>query len=306
MERTVVSASPPESIARALTPLYREHMRKLKALLTLLLLFAGAMPGIADEAPEGDNNPYPIWLSPRSPINSLDEIDKAWSGPLGKGVRGRAGGNFEWNFYKGEGADRNTAIADSCETIFALENQGYRASPGVDRTFYREQRNGCDFMVLLRTARPAKRSFVRDFELNENSIHTLPAFTGLGISCDMMCRFETADRLAIPLSRFWQLTDVSSIDKNRLRFHEDKTKFDVYILAKGDFDGDGLEDLFLNRSYYYIDVFAYTGNKNLIVTRERSGAVLRMVNIESYLCRPKNYRCEETHTDLSHWLDADR
>jgi len=281
-------------------------MRKFTVLLTALLVLT-ASPVIPDEAPEGDNGPYPIWLSPLSPVQSLDQIDEEWTRLFGEGVEDREESYYRWTFYKGEGADTKTAIAEDCKTIFILEKQGYTVFKGSGRQVYEDQRNRCDFLDRLRRATPATVSFVRDIELNEHSVDILPAFFGVRIGCDIICRYAEANRRGVPISRFWPLTKITSPNGVQLHFDENDNHHSVFILAKGDFNGDGLEDLFVNSSFSFYVTSLITGDENFVLTRDQAGAVLRVVNPETHLCSVKwdsNYHCDESHSDLSFWLNA--
>lgn len=288
-------------------------MANFVALLLVTFLVAGAAPALASDKAGGDDKggPYPIWLSPLAPVQSIDQIDEAWARPFNDGVANREDTYHKWFFSKGEGEDIKYADAENCETIYALEKRGYEVQPGIGRPVYQGQRNGCDFLDQLRHVKPANESYVHDIELTEQSVDILPAFVEVGLSCDMICRYDEANRNGIPISRIWPLREIVSENGNELHFKSRDTEYGVYLLAKGDFDRDGLEDLFVNSSfsYYANSLRLVTRSENFILTRDKSDTILRVVNPESHLCsarpgRSYTYECHFDQSDLDQWLKA--
>lgn len=274
------------------------------ASLTLILLACAPFPALG-WGPERDSSELSIWLSPYSPIEALDQIDAIWTRPFNEWEDYKEQQNRNLQFYKNEASGRKVSFADNCKAINDFEKQGYQF---VRTLMSGPQKNMCDFLNRLRSAVPSKWSHLRNFEFTERSVDVLPTFFSYRFDCEMLCRYAEANRQKIPISQFWKLTNISSEDGSFLYFRDEiNAEFHVHLLAKGDFNGDGLEDLFVNWNSHYTDMQFHIENENFILTRDQPGGILRVVDPESHLCGVESgavYQCDQSHSDLSYWLDA--
>jgi hypothetical protein len=282
-------------------------MKVFWALLALvLLILAGSAPAVAADGAERETGPYPIWLSPWSVIKSLGDLDQIWTRSFIK----RAADNsyiFEGHeLYKGNGADRVTAVSDTCKTLVDLTEREYKTErDGVDLRFFLGTLHKCQYLNRLRHAKPARISYVRDLELSEKSLHILPAFLDPGISCATLCRHVEANRKRIPLSKVSKFDQVLSRGPNVLDLETDWKSVTVKLLAKADFNSDGVEDIFVSVSFRMTQGTMW-GTRNFVVTRNESEGILRVIDPQSHLCHDINYECDSSYPGIDALVEESR
>lgn len=181
--------------------------------------------------------PYPVWWSPVLELDSLDGIDARLARPIWPG-------NDEGlPLAKWEGDRREDASAVNC---FALERLVAARFEGIGSNGFALQLYNqalCRGIEAMRRAQPAQKSYLRDFVLDEDAIHLLPAMVRLSPSCDVRCRQWVASERRIPLSRFEPVIKVTVESDEEIRIRTIDWVSIVTILGRGDFDGDGLDDL---------------------------------------------------------------
>ncbi len=214
-----------------------------------------------------EDGPYPVWWSPTLELDSLDQIDarlarEIWPGdpeglPLAK--------------YEGE--TRTEVSASNCIDLERWVGEGYSGigSNGFGLQLYNQA--FCRAIEMMRRAEPAEHSFLRDFWLNEDSIHVLPALVNVGPPCELWCRQRLANERRIPLSRFEPVTGVAVKSDEEIKVWTIEWVAILTILARGDFNGDGLDDLlvFANTGG---TVGTWSGADTFVLTRDAPGAVL--------------------------------
>ncbi len=170
----------------------------------------------------------------------------------------------------------------------------------------------CDALEKLATAKPAGRSFVRNFVFDQNALDLLPAIVGGAESCGFLCRLKWANergdtwaQLEDSLFKQHAREDISMSISGQTRsitVEDDKTATILFeyveeipveetkttiwsfsvdrnpleILAYGDFNGDGLEDMLMRRQ----------GARNVyLLTRDTPDGVFFVLNVGEHLCR---------------------
>jgi hypothetical protein len=96
-------------------------MNKFTAAFSFALMIMAFAPAFAEDEVANGDGPYPVWLSPYSPVKSLDDVEEAWTRPFLHGEEDRESRYHKWEFTKGEGAAEKTVFAEDCATIFKLE-----------------------------------------------------------------------------------------------------------------------------------------------------------------------------------------
>ena len=240
-----------------------------------------------------DEGPYPVWFPDDLGIASLDEIPAAFAAPFapGKEVQFEKG-----PFARGRPGPDNPWATNCNEFIEFDEGRTYRARVDNDRRGRQAEiadvhRLRCYVLRALSTGRPAERSFVRDFVMDENAPDYLPRL--LGGHCRAIRAVIAANVDGVPMRlREWERPppdpdvetviieagDETYVGRVRVqsRLYADFVK---RIVGRGDFDDDGLDDLLILASFYD---FAPVGGEDrmafralIITTRTEAGAVLR-------------------------------
>ena len=242
----------------------RSRLRKIARTAGLTALWAGlafANSALAEEPP------YPVWWSPVLELDSIEAIDARLARAL-------------WLEYddgmpliKIEGDEREDVSADNCIELRKFDEQGYFGAGSHDQWVQQYLLAHCRAIEWMRRARPAKRSFLRDFVLDEEAIHVLPALVDISPSCDYRCRQLVADERRIPLSQFEPVFRVTVTSTEEIEIRTLGAETDLSILARGDFNDDGLDDLLLLASSGATEG-TWGGAEIYLLSRGTPGAVL--------------------------------
>ena len=265
--------------------------RKLTLLITTLvvaLCLGRANPAWAQEAA-----PYPVWWSPSLDLESLDKIDQrlAMKFPpkTGRGV----------TLYKGERPDDAEAFIDSCVSYDKFRKEGYYARSNHSEQILRFHWSFCTALEMLRSAKPSRISYVNDVTLNPDIVDYFPAMVNLTGACEFLCRQYVANERRIPWSKF-EAPEIESIDvvnPYQMRVKTRAMSMTLEILARADFNEDGLEDLLVR-----VDGGAIRGTwgtTNLFtLTRDRRESVLWVLEAEQHLCPAEYHTCKEVKSFL--------
>ena len=128
----------------------------------------------------------------------------------------------------------------------------------------------------LRSAQPAQQSFVAGFALDQSAPRFLPARLALTVSPDEEARLMKAEARQASLRQFQGDVRIRSSSWNAAVLTANYWRADITIDARGDFDGDGVEDLLLTRKAS-VKQGSLTTADVFILTRARLGAPLRVL-----------------------------
>ena len=225
-----------------------------------------------------DEEAYPIWWSPSLELESLDRIDERLErlfSPDGEGFVME-----KWDDGQVVAKDH----ASNCTTLIDLDEKGYSptgSSNGIAIQAYHTAE--CEALRYLKNARSAKRSYLVGFTLDRNSFQILPAMVSFGPSCDSMLWLHFANDAQQPMGEPEPLTEFEVIGDHKMGFKTDLYDVDLEILAQGEFNGDGLDDILLRSSvgvlhgtWAWVELF--------LVTRDAPDGVMWVLNAEHHLC----------------------
>ena len=194
----------------------------------------------------------------------------------------------------------------TCTELMALVDAGY--VPWNEPVYL----DHCTALRLLRRARPARISYVRDFVMNSEAVDVLPVMVANGALFDRLCEEYIANQQGVPWSVFDKVIEVDAIGRytmdvstqrrdGRMEGDNDHVLIGggqtlVSILAWADFNGDGIEDLLVDSSSHPLTWKVTLGSAFIhsssfsnvyILTRDAADAVMRVVDAERYLTPDK-------------------
>jgi hypothetical protein len=152
----------------------------------------------------------------------------------------------------------------------------------------------CRGIEAMRRAQPAETSYLRDFVLDEGAIHFLPPMVADSSSCDFICRHPIAKEGRIPLSQFEPVTRLNSVNDHELEIWPLDWKTIVTILGRGDFNGDGLDDLLVLANGGSMSG-TWSGAQVYLLSRETPGSVLRVLEAGTAMCA--DHQCQTDFYD---------
>ena len=236
-----------------------------------------------------EDGPFPVWWSPALELESLDAIDarlerEFWPGdPEGLPLA------------KTEGETRKEVPAFNCIELERWVGEGYHGigSNGFSLQLYNQA--FCLAIEMLKEAAPARRSYLREFVLDENAVAYLPAMAFRMPSCGYQCRQRLANERRIPVARFEELVRIDSKGVDELELETPTMATRITVMARGDLNADGLDDmLVLSNTGATEGTGGWSGI--YLLTREAPNAVLFVLNADKPSCR--HYQCDETYDDL--------
>ncbi len=279
--------------------LTRKRATRALVATTLLAVLYLSLIGAASAA---ENGAYPIWWSDKLRLESLEQVEARLEGPFWD--------NGGYTVYKGVGDERVETTVDTCDVRRRLFEEGYYAGAS-QRYFAVYLWAMCDALEKLATAKPAARSYVRNFVFDRNVFDLLPAIVGGAESCGFLCRLKWANERGDTWTQLEddlfkrharENTSIAVSGQTRsIKVEDDKTATILFeyveevpvedekttiwsysvdrspleILAYGDFNEDGLEDMLMRRQgarYVYV------------LTRDTPDGVFFVVNAEEHLC----------------------
>ncbi|MCZ6720777.1 MAG: hypothetical protein O7A65_04470 [Proteobacteria bacterium] len=270
-------------------------MMPIKDMLRLVASFL-AVPLLASStAASAEDEPYPVWWSPTLGLESLDRIDGRLEEPFSRDDR------LMLHLYDNQATSYDTWLLDEkeardCASLIEWTDKGYeseRADEQYDYLLaYNHHRNlagDCYAIRAMKDAKPSRESYLRNFTLDDNALKFLPAITGPW-DCSNYRKMMAANRDGVSWARyqFYQVSD----DLHYVASMESETSLWVQVVAsnagyvgrdririmgRGDFDGDGVDDLLLGKDSFAFGEQEFEGL--YLTTRDQTGATLRVIGI---------------------------
>ena len=257
-------------------PLSTMRARLTDAIKSVALVFfvtlAFAAPGRT-----ATDDPFPIWWSAELELDSLDQVEARLRRDLWldfpEGLK----------LYKEQGSGHVTAQARNCNSLKELSEEGYYGGNSSNIGVQHYHRSVCRAIALLGQAKPARTSYLRGFVLNAEAVHYLPALVNLQPSCQAICQAYYKNKRGVPLTDFEDIERVEVTNEIELVVWTAIWRTTMMLVARGDFTADGLDDI-LHVSHGGATGGTYAAANLYVLTRDKPGAVLRVIDAKQYLC----------------------
>ena len=138
------------------------------------------------------------------------------------------------------------AVANSCKSVLRLFPEGYWPYSGPDQSQYFSQYSYCKVLEIALALHESKKSYVSTFEVTKDSIKKLPKVFAHIPSSKEYDRVQKNPKIktledATPIIKFTPLNHYAGEAQD-----SSGGKLFISLRAKGDFNGDGIEDLVIN------------------------------------------------------------
>lgn len=238
------------------------------------VLLAATVATVTAAAARAEEGPYPIWLSPRLELESLDKLDERLARDLfpSHGVIPMSKGDREHRLW---------AIARSCNDVLRLDEQGYEGDGSHFKTGL-SNRTRCRALRSLKDARPARQSYLRDFRLDEAAVDFLPPLVMYGPPCENVCDLHWASIHGRSMRDLARVERLELIAENLTRYVQCYWSALLTRAALADINGDGLEDMLViadngaSEGTLYFPTYLW-------LTRDSESSVLRVLDPDRYL-----------------------
>ena len=221
-----------------------------------------------------ESPPYPVWWYHGLELEGLEQVNARLRRTFWSSM------DFGIRVYKGSYDDNVYTEARNCVELEALTQVGYGLPGGSLHLTQMHHLLRCRTIVLIGTVRPARESYLRDFAINEGGTRELLRASGLVVggeaptpSGKWILTDGLEDLLVVDLPYGGQ-ADVWAA-KGRVR---------IKVEARGDFTGDGIEDLLLSAGMS-LSRYRPDFTDLCLVTRTSPGGPLRRIDVAPYSCR---------------------
>jgi len=239
-----------------------------------LVLLLAALAFLA--APARSQNIYQVWWSPLLDLPALSGVDTQLRAPFDPDDR--------IELRKGD-----IAVVENCLALTRRVDSGYRPATARDSTPFGVLTGHCYTLAALKQAKAATESYVRDFTMTSGALDDLPAMVGAEWCEAQLDTLLAANRAGVSWSEFTQggrafgepsgyRVTVSSRDQIVVERRVGATGVvhdrRVSIMGRGDFSGDGIDDLLVQTTWRN---GAEVGSTLFVVSRVAQGDPLRVV-----------------------------
>ena len=222
--------------------------------MRLVLLLVGVMLS-ARSAADG------IWWTGKLQLSDLAQLPQRLNAP------------FEDKIPVSKGS--RSAVAGNCADYLLYVPQGFEPASDMEGRVLRSWGVDCDALKALEHVRAAKRSFLKGFVLNASALRSLPPEMSTSLSNDAAESAKRADAEGLSWAAFRRGAKAEQ-QGDKLVIADGSTRTTLEIYARGDFNGDGLEDL-LVRDDSSVVRGTYTDSRLFVLTRRSPAGRLSIV-----------------------------
>ena len=244
----------------------------------LIVVLVSLTPTYAGTINQGVKDNYPVRWTKNIKINSLGEIDSI----LDNYVDEYAGKTHELTLINDDG-DKHKITA--YRQYRDLQRKGYYPATNWDILYQFRFIENCTSLELIKKAKSSKKSYIKDFNLTDNPLESLPPILDL---INYGEEIEKAEE-AIKQGKTWKEYDPTATfeirDEHQIHIESQQIDIDsgndIYITlqAWGDFDNDTVEDVLVFVTYF-IKGASYRSCEHGLLTRLEEGG--RLVYLENF------------------------
>jgi hypothetical protein len=166
-----------------------------------------------------------------------------------------------------------------------LKRRGFYPRTTYDITMESWFKAACEPLLYLRMAKPARISHVARFRLSENPLSVLPPTLGPIISGDTRDRVEQGIAEGKRWAELFPGTMIESAKPTEVRLNHEGHVVILTLVAWGDFNGDGVEDMLVYRASHVVEgTLRHYGH--VVLTRLGEGERLSVIDVDLYSGEP--------------------
>ena len=212
-------------------------VRSMIAILCVALACCVQRPAVYDPVtPNASLSGAAVWWSPSLKLDSIDAASKRLAEPFA----------YPYDVVApAKGSATQQEVVTNCSTYFKLRPQGFEPMSQPDLAAMKLEGASCEAIRALRSVRPASKGDTKSVVRDSSALSLLPPDLGPEEMPAERQRRESATRQGLARAAVDPRATVTSLDSTSIRVQSDAWRTDVVILGRGDFDGDGSDDLLL-------------------------------------------------------------
>ena len=241
----------------------------------ILIVAASLAPACSDDTNITQEQTHPVRWTEQFALDSLERLDAHLYDTVDMGDN--TGPLYLTN---PDNEDQRIAVTTGRQ-YFDLKRKGFYPYTTYDITIESWFKAACEPLLYLKKAKPARVSYIADFKLNVNPLSVLPPSLGPIISGDEERRVEQGVAQGKTWADLFPGTVVESAGPTDVRLKDDNTLITLSLIAWGDFNGDGFEDVLVYRTFNVIKG-TLRSYRHVVLTRCNSKDRLTVVPIDIY------------------------
>ena len=163
-------------------------------------------------------------------------------------------------------------VVGNCIEYMHARDQGYEPLNNLVAAYVNDKAATCEVLSELAAARPSEESYLEQFSLDPQAIGELPPQIGFIVSEERADAASTAGKAGQGLGEFEDYS-VNDFSANHAELDGDGWAMTIDVVAHGDFNADGVEDLLMKVNYQATEG-SYIDTRVFILTRtEKDGRV---------------------------------
>lgn len=240
----------------------------MKVLWALVFLFWASVAFAAE---------YPVRWTSEIKLKDSNEVDRLLDK---RGNLSEAGEGMTLMLIN-DGGKEIDATNFSCKEYLSFTEKGFYPISNYDIAMDGWFKQICSPLKYLKNVAPSKVSYLEKFKLSDAPLKTLPLTLGLYLSGDEGERADTAFAKGIAWKDFSPEMKVKVKSQNHIELMEGDSLTVITLLAWGDFNRDGTEDILLNVSHF-IPSGTYHDYGHVILTRlKKNGKLVQIMKKET-------------------------
>ncbi len=225
---------------------------------TLLLPACGSKPGAGSAS-----RTHPVrWSAKALEVSRLSEIEAGLTKPFEDPVPVRRG--------------KETGVVTNCSTCVELLAQGYEPPLDRDLQVLTAMALKCLALQALQAASPSATSYLTQFRFDSGALARLPPALALAVSTGQSKRRQEAGEKQLSWSQFDPAATARAENEDTLRVEGPGWEQRLEVIARGDFDGDGVEDWMVQDEAWMTEG-TYRSVRLFLLARTGPGDQLRVI-----------------------------
>jgi hypothetical protein len=180
-----------------------------------------------------------------------------------------------------QGLKMGDQIAQNCKEYDEFKKQGLEVGVTTfdltQESFFKQK---CTLLQLIKKAQPSKKSFLSHYKFTKNSLRDFPpSLGGIWGEPSRLSSLREAMKAGKSWADFDPKKKVTQITKNSITFADRNEKVFLEFLVWGDFNHDGVEDVWVKVATHAIEG-SFRSYDHAILTRRKHENQFRVIQLD--------------------------